>query len=191
MENHVISDALDYIRVEVRDYLSVTDAEVSTGHLHQLTMDSVNPGVRIALINVVQEATLRNSSHVTRNASGLTAYQEPPVYLNCHLMFAFDFSAYQTNMIRLSETIELFQSKRFFDSGNERATNPFPANLDRLVFDMCSLEFEQLNHIWGILGGTYMPSVLFKVRLVKVQADETLAGPEVTSIQVETGFKNK
>jgi hypothetical protein len=191
LERTLISEALDYIRVEVRDYLSVTDAEVSTGHLHSLSSDALNPGVRIALVNVGQETTTRNAPHVVRNASGLTEYQEPPVYLNCHLMFAFDFSAYQTNMIRLSETIELFQSKRFFDASNERPANPFPSGLDRLVFDMCSPEFEQLNHIWGVLGGVYLPSILYKVRLLKIQSDQTIAGPEVTSLHVQTGFKRK
>jgi hypothetical protein len=182
---------LDYIRVEVRDRLAVNDAEVSIGHLHELASRDINPGVRIALVNVGQEPTLRNTSHVIRNAAGMTEYQEPPVFLNCHLVFAFDFAAYQTSMIRLSETIEFFQGKRFFDSSNQRATNAFPATLERLIFDLCSPDFEQLNNIWGVLGGTYMPSILYKVRLIRVQSDDTIAGPEITSLQVKTGFKTR
>ncbi len=186
----MISDALDYIRIEVRDYLSITDAEAGIGHLHDLAKDVVNPGVRISLVNLGQENTLRNTPHVARNDSGLSEYKEPPIYLNCYLMFAFGFTSYQTSLIRLSECIELFQSKRFFEAANERTENPFPGNLNRIIFDMCSPDFEQLNHIWGVLGGTYFPSVLYKVRLVKVHSNETLSGPEITSLQINTGFKS-
>ncbi|WP_185231385.1 DUF4255 domain-containing protein [Teredinibacter franksiae] len=185
----MIGDAIAYIRREVRDYLGVTDTEVSSGPLHDLSGRDLNPGVRIALVNVGAEPTLRNTSHVKRSLSGQNQYLEPPVFVNCHLMFAFDFSSYQSNLIRLSDTIEFFQQKPFFEPENARVENPFPAGLGRLVFDMCSMDFEQLNHLWGILGGAYIPSVLYKVRLIRLQAGTAIDGPEVTSIQVSTGFK--
>jgi hypothetical protein len=185
----MISDAIDYIRREIRDHLGITDGQASIGHLHSLTETNSNPGVRIALVNVTEETTLRNSTHALRSPSGQVEYQEPPVFLNLFLVIAFDFGTYDTDLIRLSETIELFQSKRFFDQGNERATNPFPAALQRLVFDLHCTDFEQLNHLWGIMGGTYFPSVIYKVRLVRVQAEDRLAGPQITRLQVNTGFK--
>ena len=185
----MISDALEYIRKELRDYLSIDDSVASVGHLHTLSSKDVNPGLRISLINVGEEPTLRNTSHVKRTQAGLSEYQEPAIYLNCHVMIAFDFESYETNLIRLSKAIELFQSKRFFDYSNQTVINPFPLSLERLVFDMCTVEFEQLNHIWGVAGGSYFPSVLYKVRLLKIQADEQLAGPNITSVQVGTRFK--
>jgi hypothetical protein len=45
---------------------------------------------------------------------------------------------------------------------------------------------EALNHLWGVLGGAYFPSAVYKVRLVRIQRDVSLAGPEITTIQVET-----
>lgn len=185
----MINDALDYIRTEVRDYLGISDTQVTIGHLHTLSAQDVNPGVRLALVNVDQETSLRNLPHSQRSPSGGIEYQQPPLYVNCYVMMAFDFGTYQTDLIRLSETIELFQSRRYFDSSNERPANPFPANLERLIFDLHSADFEQLNHLWGILGGTYFPSALYKIRLVKVQANEQLAGPEITSITVNSRFK--
>ncbi|WP_432695145.1 DUF4255 domain-containing protein [Marinobacterium sp. YM272] len=185
----MISDALDYIRVELRDYLSIADAEISVGHLHNLVNHETSPGLRIGLVNVSEEATLRNLPHSQRSPGGQVEYQQPPVHLNCFVMFAFDFGTYQTDLIRLSQSIEMFQAKRYWDSTNQRAENPFPANLDRLLFELNSTDFEQLNHLWGILGGTYFPSVLYKMRLIKVQADEQQEGPEITSIEVNTEVK--
>jgi hypothetical protein len=185
----MISDALDYIRREVREHLNIADAQVTLGSLHALLDNNTSPGVRIALVNVTEESTLRNLPHSQRTVAGQVEYQEPPVSLNLFLVLAFDFGTYQTDIIRLSESIELFQSKRYFDAGNQRPANPFPATLQRLIFDLHSSDFEQLNHLWGIMGGTYFPSVIYKVRMLRVQADERLAGPQITSLQVNTGFK--
>ena len=53
-----------------------------------------------------------------------------------------------------------------FDSGN----TAYPENLN----------FEQLNHLWGVLGGAYFPSVLYKVRLVKIRSDADMPAPEIS-----------
>ena len=64
--------------------------------------------------------------------------------------------------------------------------NPFPASLEKLVFEMVNMNFEELNNLWGVLGGAYFPSVVYKVRMVKVQLDATEPAPEITTIQLET-----
>ena len=77
-------------------------------------------------------------------------------------------------------------AKRMFSAEND-STGTFPSSIDRLVFDLHNLSFEQLNHLWSVLGGTYVPSVLYKVRLVKIQADNTLDAPPIRTIKVDTG----
>jgi hypothetical protein len=37
------------------------------------------------------------------------------------------------------------------------------------------MNFEQLNHLWGILGGKYLPSVLYKIRRVTVDEEATIS----------------
>jgi hypothetical protein len=185
----MIDEAMEYIRREIRDYLGVADNEASVGHIHELKDTLTTPGLRIGLVNLSEESALRNSSHVVRNNAGQVEYKEPPVYVNCWLLFGFDFSDYGTSLLRLSQTVEHFQNKRFFDQNNEGVGNPFPATIERLIFDMHSADFEQLNHLWGIMGGTYFPSVMYKMRLLRVQADVTVSGPEITHLEVNTRFK--
>jgi hypothetical protein len=36
---------------------------------------------------------------------------------------------------------------------------------------MVSMNFEQVNHLWATLGGKYLPSVLYKVRMVAIEDD--------------------
>jgi hypothetical protein len=36
---------------------------------------------------------------------------------------------------------------------------------------MVTLSFQDLNNLWGILGSKYLPSVMFKVRLIKISEE--------------------
>lgn len=172
----------------MRDYLGIDNAEAVINHAHLLKEPNNANGVYISLVNVEEEKVLKNTRHSLRN-NDQTVYQQPPVFLNLYILFSFEFANYSTSLLHLAQTIERFQSKPVFSSGNETATNPFPAGLERLIFDFHNQSFEQLNHLWGVLGGAYFPSVLYKVRMVKIQLDETIAGPEITRIQVDTGLK--
>lgn len=181
----MIDDALEYIRREVRLDLGLPDNAVITNNVQVLTEDNNATGVYVSLVNLQEEPALKNTEHFIRQ-NGQVHYKEPPVHLNLFVMFAFEFDNYQTSLLRLSQTIELFQSKRHFSATNQRPGNPFPASLEKLVFDFHNIDFEQLDHLWGVLGGAYFPSVLYKVRLVQVQRDQAIAGPEITTVEVES-----
>jgi hypothetical protein len=181
----MIDDAVAYIRREVVNHLGVADTDVIAGNVHALKEDGAARGLYVSVVNLVEEPTLRNTSHTVR-IDGAVQYKEPPVHLNVYLLFAADFENYLASLLRLSQTIELFQSKRVFAASNAAAGNPFPATIEKLIFDFHNLDMEALNHLWGVLGGAYFPSAVYKVRLVRIQRDVSLAGPEITTIQVET-----
>lgn len=101
---------------------------------------------------------------------------------------AFEFVDYGTSLQRLSETVDFLQGKRWFTSENARDDNPFPAGVHKLILDLQHLSFEQMNHIWSISGGAQFPSLLYKVRLVKIQPEDEVEGPEIDSIQLDSGL---
>lgn len=183
----MIADAVEFVRREVRDHLGVADDEVVINSARKLTEGSNPPGAYISLVNVQEETTLRNLPHVERRG-GQSQYLEPPIYLNLHLLFAFEFLTYAASLTHLSKTVELFQTKRWFAEATQTGAdaNPFPPTLEKLVFEMVNMNFEELNNLWGVLGGSYFPSVVYKVRMVKVQLDSTEAAPEITTIQLDT-----
>ncbi len=158
----------------MRDYLGVTDAEASIESARRLNEAQNTEGAYITLINVEEETALRNLPHVERVA-GETRRREPPAHLNLYLLFAFEFQTYAASLLRLSQTIEMFQSKRSFSQMNERPGNPFPANLERLNFELYNLNFEALNNLWSVMGGAYFPSVVYKMRIIEVRATASTA----------------
>lgn len=173
--------SLEYVRKTLEKYIGDNNVDVSIGSARKLA-DQGNPaGVVISLINVQEEAALRNTPNVRRTGAR-TEYVEPPMFLNLYLIFAFDFAKYDTSLAHLAKTIELFQSRRWFSAENSSQQNPFPAELEKLCFEMVNLSFEELNNLWSVLGGTYLPSAVYKVRLVKVEAGDRVEAPEITTI---------
>ena len=39
----------------------------------------------------------------------------------------------------------------------------------KLIFDLYSPTLEEVNHLWGTLGGKQYPSVLYKLRMLELQ----------------------
>jgi uncharacterized protein DUF4255 len=181
----MINDAIEYIRKEIKDYLAIDDSEAIIDNIPLLKETAGAPGVYVSLVNIEEEHTLKNTSQYVRR-NGTIEIKQPPLFLNIYLLFAFNFEDYGTSLMHLSKTVELFQSKPVFSAEDDTATNVFPATLEKLIFDFYNLNFEHLNHLWSILGGSYLPSALYKVRLVRIQRDETIVGPPITTIQVDT-----
>lgn len=173
--------SLEFVRKTLEKHIGDANVDVSINSARKLA-DQGNPaGIVISLINVQEETALRNMPNVRRTGAR-TEYVEPPVHLNLYVLFAFDFAKYDTGLAHLSKTIELFQSRRWFSAENSVPANPFPPELEKLCFEMVSLGFEELNNLWSVLGGTYLPSAVYKVRLISVEGGQNVGAPEITTV---------
>lgn len=136
----------------------------------------------ITLLRLEEEATLKNSPHVKINENK-TEYRNPPVHLNLYLLIAANFKNYDTSLISISKVIEFFQGKKVFTSSNtvyNRDNVAFEVLDDfRFILEIYSPSFEELNNIWGTLGGRQMPSVIYKVQLIQIERDKKLAESEL------------
>jgi len=132
----------------------------------------------ISLLRLEEETTLKNSAHVKINENK-TEYRNPPVHLNLYLLIAANFKNYDTSLISISKVIEFFQGKKVFTSSNtvyNRDNVAFEVLDDfRFILEIYSPSFEELNNIWGTLGGRQMPSVIYKVQLIQIERDKKLA----------------
>ncbi len=102
--------------------------------------------------------------------NGYAAMPGPaPVYLNLMLMCAANFSGpnYPEALKCLSCTIRFFQGRPVFDHANAPEMD---ADLDRLVLSIENLSSSEMHSLWGIHSGRYLPSVLYRVRMVSMDA---------------------
>jgi hypothetical protein len=65
-----------------------------------------------------------------------------------------------------------------------------PEGIEKLIFSLYNINFEQINHLWSTLGGKYLPSVLYKMQLVIIDEDAVKAeGGLITEIDLTSKLK--
>ncbi len=74
--------------------------------------------------------------------------------------------------------MEYFQQQNVFTPQTYPALN---AKIKKLIVEFYPLSFEQINHLWSILDGKYIPSVLFKIKQINI--DEAFISGEGQPIQ--------
>lgn len=151
--------------------------------------------VVLTLLNIEEEASLKNAPAV-KVVNNKTEYRNPPVNLNLFLLVSANCDSYDLSLRSISKTIEFFQAKKIFTSGNtvyNRANVSFDV-LDHFNFvvNLYTPGFEVLNHIWGTLGGRQLPSVFYKIQLIRIERDKKLASSGViTHIDGKLNEMNK
>jgi hypothetical protein len=181
----MIDIALILLRDELINYLSSRDT--ATVVLDNIGLLETPGGVALAenivitLVNVEEESTLKNQSALRRPFQGSAIYENPPVNLNLYVLFSCNYTGdhYNLALRRLSYVIRFLQSKNAFSvssSVSGGSVNPDDPDIIDLKFTMelYTLTFEQINHLWGSLGGRQMPFVMYKLRLVTITERATV-----------------
>ncbi|MBY5956718.1 DUF4255 domain-containing protein [Membranicola marinus] len=156
----------------------------------------------ITLVNTEEESTLKNTNHVSSTFSGIK-YAEPPVSLNLYILICTTLGqdlqdAYEFALDRLSLVIQFFQAKRQFTVKNSPFTsissdlNISPEIKDQLKLnvELYTLTFEQINHLWGSLGGKQVPFAMYKVRLVRIREGSSIKAPPIEEIYTREAITN-
>ena len=129
------------------------------------------PGI-LTLVNLEEERIAKSPNNFVR-VNDKVEYRNPKILLNLYCLFSVNHSSYDTALQYLSLIIQFFQYRNFIDHKNTPPDNGLALDhkVDKLIFDMVSMNSEQVNHLWATLGGKYLPSVLYKVRMVTIEDD--------------------
>lgn len=178
----MIDTALKFLRQEVEQYLELVCGNTANGdgfivlsNVASQDGDWAIPPSKIgmSLINIEEERILKDQVFEHRNNEGVYERYNPNIKLNLYVLFCANFvnsedqtSTYGEGLKQLSHVIAYFQGKNVFTPDNSPTMDPA---LQRLIVDIYSYSFEQQYNFWSILGAKYLPSVLYKVRLVTYQ----------------------
>ena len=133
-----------------------------------------------ALINVEEERAVKSHLPETTYVNGRNVVQQPGLKLNLHLLFAAHFKHYDEALRYLSHVLTYFQSHPAFTPDSYPGLD---ARIEKLVPELQSLNYEQLNQVWAFIGGKQLPSALYKVRVVVLRDEEPLSvGPPILEI---------
>jgi len=139
--------------------------------------------VLLALINVEEEKIGKAQSPQVKHVNGKDVKVSPEVHLNLFLMVIANRSNYEESLKFLSHILIFFQGKHVFDSQN---SPDLDKDIKKLIVDLHTISFEQLNNLWGAMGAKYMPSVVYKLRMLTVQSDRILESVDrITAVNTE------
>jgi Pvc16 N-terminal domain len=180
----MIDTAISMLQRELENYLSPIDASATVvvdnvGFLETTNGDKLSNSIIISVVNLEEESTLKNQQ-AFRNypSTGNAVYENAPVYLNLYVLFTCNYwgDKYIYALQRISYVVQFLQGRSTFSYGTSTGTqgtgtaggfsdDPALVSL-RFTMELYTLTFEQLNHLWGSLGGRQVPFAMYKLRLV-------------------------
>ncbi len=147
--------------------------EVALGNVAALEQPGANLDDKliVSLVNIEEERSLKNARTVRANGlTGTLEYRNAPVSLNLYLLFSANFTNnYDKSLRILSLVIEFFQGQTTFRTPAPGGVGALADGQAELTFNLYTMTFEQLNHLWGALGGKQLPSALYRVYLVQLE----------------------
>ena len=128
------------------------------------------------LINVERDTTPSRPQNSQTTGLDRSIISYPPIYLNLYLMVAghFNGSNYPEALKFLSNTISFFQRHPVFDHKN---TPELDSRIDKLALAIENLNIKDLSTLWSAITGKYLPSIIYKVRMVAFDSEDVRLRP--------------
>jgi Pvc16 N-terminal domain len=120
-----------------------------------------------SLINVEREGAANSGNWPMRGGPETFGRVSPSLSLNLLLLITASFSNNYGEALKfLGSTMGFFQGKPSFNAQNSAA---FPAEMEKLSMELVNLSLQEINNVWAVLGAKYMPSVVYKMRMLVLQ----------------------
>ena len=175
----MIDSAISHIASQLNQFLkrlfNLTEDIVVISNLVEqdgtIASDVTNKVV-VFLVNIQKDTVPYRQATSTAAGSDRSVVTSPPLYLNVYLMVAGHFSNYPEALKMMSHAISFFQRRPVFDHQN---TPDLDRRIQRLAMDIENLNIQDLSNLWGVISGKYLPSILYKVRMVAFDAGDVTA----------------
>lgn len=122
------------------------------------------------LVNVEREPTQHRGLGRVDRGGERVGFGQPPLHLNLLVMFVANFGGakYAEALKLISYTAAFFQGRPMFDQQNTPGLDP---GIDRLTLELENLSIADLGNLWGILGGRYLPSLVYRMRMLVIDSE--------------------
>ncbi len=141
----------------------------------------------LTLVNIEEESVLKNQPHFKETSRGTIAKVNPEVMVNLYLLFSANFGDaefnYRESLKFISYVMSFFQSRRVFTPNNSPGLDGI---VERITIELVSMSFEQQNHLWSMFSTSYMPSVMYKLKVIAIQEGEIkMDAPPITEASLK------
>ena len=176
MIDTAIAQVASQLNQALKRQFMVGEDLVVTSNLHEqdgtVATQVVNK-VAVFLVNIERESVPGAGGS---GGAGIlrSTLSPPPVHLNLMVMFAANFGGgnYPEALKFLSSIVAFFQGRPVFTHQNSPELDP---RIDKLTLEIENLSVSDLSNLWGVLSGKYLPSVLYRMRMVSIDANQLTA----------------
>lgn len=191
----MIGQVLSFLRRRLdADLRTQADDESATEKVVFIDGDLMDPlkfplnAVTLMLVNVREERVLRAPDRYRQaTADGGSRASFPDIRLQLQLLFVASFKAYDESWEQLSRIIEHFQRIPVYTRQN---APELPGGVDKLMFELVSLDFAAQNEIWNALRVNYHPSVVYKTSLIVVRDERGELATPTGAVELRIGHKS-
>jgi len=125
--------------------------------------------VVLSLINVEKETNQPFYAPMQPAGSKVFADMNPYQRFNLDVLISLNFDNYDETLKFLDVVLLFFQAH----PGLNATSFPLmPSGLGKLEFDVEKITYREMQNLWTAMGAKYQPSVIYKMRLITIQANE-------------------
>ena len=177
----MIHAAINHLAMQLNAYLrrtnNLTEDIVVVSSLVEPDGSSAphtNNKLVLFLTNIEKDTMPQRAGSQSLGFDGRALASTQTLYLNLYVMLAANFSGsnYSESLKFISKAIGFFQLHPTFD----RQSSPdMDSRIEKIILDIENLNIQDLSNIWGLLGGKYMPSVFYRIRMIAMTPDNIVA----------------
>jgi hypothetical protein len=136
-----------------------------------LPMENTNK-VILSLIHIEEETNQQFYGKTRRTNGGDYTKETPSQRFNLFVLLVPNFENYLEGLNYLNASIQFFQVNAVL---NADKNSNIPEGIHRLEFELEKGEgYMQMQNLWTALGAKYQPSLIYKMRLVSVNARQLI-----------------
>lgn len=174
----MIHTTISILRDKLNQYMT-TKIESDRVMVNYISSEGSNQGVFPVntvtpfLINVSEDRKFRNADqHTGIVNNGIRTMFNPEIRIELLVLFVSNFTDYDQALRSLSYVIKYFQANRIFTP--ENAPQLQEEQIEKLIIELISIPLEEQNQVWHSLNTSYLPSVLYKIRLLSFNDEESI-----------------
>ena len=168
--NAMIYDVLSYLKNRCTSFISekksgepilVLANPWSANDANQRSANFLNA---MTIINIEEERIFKTQEPPVIKKGNTYFKKEPDIKLNLYVLVSSYNKNYEDALKFITKVVGFFQLHSVFVPTEE--DKDFPKGCEKIVAELFSASFEQQNQIWASLSTGYMPSVIYKIRML-------------------------
>jgi len=193
----MIGQFINFLKDDINSFISskkgVEDNVVVFANLNNVIESTQNSDnkIVISIVNIEEEKLIQSPDNYIKSKTEVK-YKNPPVWLNFICLFTFYTRSIENydGIDMLANVVQYFQSRPRINKITAVVPANFPVLYDDFRAEFVSLNYEQTNYLWGLFGGKYHPSVVYKFKTIPIDnLDITPGGPPILNTQVDAVHK--